>query len=510
MTNLFRKIMAMRYQIGLLLLLVAAYFAVRLPHLTWQPIFADEAIYIRWAQIMRAEPTLRFISVTDGKTPLFMWILVPFFKFFSDPLLAGRLLSVLSGFLTVLGVGAISLKFFNRATAFWAMVLVIVTPYVIFLDRMAFVDSLLAAFSIWSLFFALLLIKYPRWDLAMVLGYLLGGGLLTKTPAMFNLLTLPTTIILVNFRTIFSKKIIRIIGLWSVTAVIAYAIYSILRLGPGFGNLNSRDNDYIFSPAKLIATPFDPFIPHLRDVAEWWWDLLGLPAMVAVLVGMVLPFFQKNRVAIVVLLWGLIPMTIEMAILQTFTTRYLLFPLIPLLLLAGWVISLAIENVTKFKLLVKASVLILVLLWPALFIYYLNTDLSKLPLPTNERRGYLQDWTAGYGLSEIADYLIEKSGSGQVIVGTEGNFGTLPDGLQIYLDRHSHLVGPDHQISVIPGKSGISDQLKAAAHDHQTFYVANLSRFPESYPGLTLVKKFPKIVGPDLAPDAILLFQINP
>jgi len=27
-----------------------------------QPIFGDEAIYIRWAQVMKAEPTLRFFQ----------------------------------------------------------------------------------------------------------------------------------------------------------------------------------------------------------------------------------------------------------------------------------------------------------------------------------------------------------------------------------------------------------------------------------------------------------------
>ena len=75
-------------------MLAACYFALRLPNLTLQPIFADEAIYIRWAQVMRAEPTLRFLSLSDGKTPLFMWAMIPFLKVFSDPLFAGRFLSV--------------------------------------------------------------------------------------------------------------------------------------------------------------------------------------------------------------------------------------------------------------------------------------------------------------------------------------------------------------------------------------------------------------------------------
>lgn len=171
--------------LGILGLLGVIYFVIRLPHLTYQPIFADEAIYIRWAQVMRAEPTLRFVSLMDGKTPLFMWVMIPFFKLFADPLLAGRILSVLAGFFTVLGGLFIGWMLFNRRVGLWSAFLIVITPFFVFFDRMALVDSMLCAFSIWSIGIALLLIKKPRWDLAMILGYLMGGALLTKTPAFF-------------------------------------------------------------------------------------------------------------------------------------------------------------------------------------------------------------------------------------------------------------------------------------------------------------------------------------
>src|SRR5437870_4877804 len=77
----------------ILVAIIALFFILRLPSLTYQPIFADEAIYIRWAQIAKAEPSLRFISLQDGKTPLFMWAMAPYLIIFDDPLFAGRLLS---------------------------------------------------------------------------------------------------------------------------------------------------------------------------------------------------------------------------------------------------------------------------------------------------------------------------------------------------------------------------------------------------------------------------------
>ena len=51
----------------------------RFVNLTQVPVFADEAIYLRWAQIMRAEETLRFLPLSDGKQPLYMWTVIPFF-----------------------------------------------------------------------------------------------------------------------------------------------------------------------------------------------------------------------------------------------------------------------------------------------------------------------------------------------------------------------------------------------------------------------------------------------
>src|SRR3989344_9342987 len=123
-----------KYKWGIVvgLAIIALFFLLRLPNLTLQPIFADEAIYIRWAQVMRAEPTLRFLPLSDGKTPLFMWMMIPFFKVFEDPLYAGRFLSVLSGYLTLLGALFLGWRFINKKVGLWAAFLIAITPYIVF------------------------------------------------------------------------------------------------------------------------------------------------------------------------------------------------------------------------------------------------------------------------------------------------------------------------------------------------------------------------------------------
>ena len=86
------------------IIITGIYFFTRFQHLTSIPVFGDEAIYIRWSQIIKSVETLRFIPVTDGKQPLFMWVLAGALKFFDDPLVAGRTISIFAGFGTMISL----------------------------------------------------------------------------------------------------------------------------------------------------------------------------------------------------------------------------------------------------------------------------------------------------------------------------------------------------------------------------------------------------------------------
>src|SRR4030043_36113 len=99
--------------IGMGMGILVIFFFLRMINLTILPVFADEAIYIRWSQVMSAESTLRFLPLSDGKQPLFMWILMPLLSFFRDPLVAGRILSVFSGLVTMVGVFLLSFSLFR-------------------------------------------------------------------------------------------------------------------------------------------------------------------------------------------------------------------------------------------------------------------------------------------------------------------------------------------------------------------------------------------------------------
>lgn len=479
------------------------YFALRLPNLTLQPIFADEAIYIRWAQVMRAEPTLRFVSLSDGKTPLFMWTMTPLLKVIKDPLLAGRLLSVFSGFLTLTGVFFLARKVFNRNTSFWAALLYVVCPYTVFFDRMALVDSMLASFTIWIIYFAMWLLRVPRLDLAMILGYFMGGALLTKTPAMINLLILPLSMLGILKRNCSRSKIFKLFLYWGIALLIATLIYNLLRLGPGFQQLSSRNADYMFSPFELRDRPLDPFIPHLRDMADWFPKLFTTPILIAVFIGVFVSLVKFGREVLVILIWAIIPLLLEMAFLKTFTARYLLPSIPPLLIFAGFGVTRVLEKI-NVKYFIKVFFALAVSLPLALkFDYQLINNPPPNDLPEEERKGYFEDWTAGYGFKEIASYILEKGQDKRIVLGTEGFFGTLPDGIQIYLDKAN--------VAIVGSTATISAQIKTAAKENLTFFVGNKKSLAGSIDNVVLIKEYPKVKPKDGSlQDAAILYQVLP
>ncbi|MDP3888512.1 MAG: glycosyltransferase family 39 protein [bacterium] len=482
--------------------LTLVYFLLRVINLTTLPVFADEAIYIRWSQVMKAEATLRFLPLSDGKQPLFMWLMIPFFSFFHDPLFAGRMVSVLAGFGTLIGIFILGLLLFrSKPIAFLSSLLYAVVPFAVFFDRLSLVDSLLAMFGVWTFLLGVLQVRYRRIDLAMVAGFVMGGALLTKSPAMFFILLLPFTALLLDFK---SKKwktqLIKLAGLWLISYFFAFAIYNILRLGPNFQMIGSRNQDYVFSFREVLSHPLNPFMPHVGQVWEWLWSFLGLPLILTFFGGVILGLKKLDRKIFLLLFWFLIPFLIQMAIAKVFTARYIFFTVPYLLLIASFFV-VSLKRI-KFLMIIVIAAIIVPSLW---FNYFLLTSPQKAPLPADERRGYLEEWTSGYGIAQVRDYLRNYPTDKQIIVGTEGSFGTLPDGLQIYFDK-------DQRVTIIGvglGLDQISNQLLDSVNaGNPTFLVANKSRIKNSDPRLKLISAYPKAESAKNH-DSLLFYKVE-
>ncbi len=474
--------------IAVLFVIVAVAFAIRMLGITKIPVFADEAIYIRWSQVMRAEPTLRFLPLSDGKQPLFMWMVIPFLKIFHNPLVSGRVTSALAGMGTLLGIVSLSyLISRSKKAALLSAFLYCLSPFMFFFDRMALVDSLLSCFGVWFLVLLIASIKYLRLDFALLAGFALGGALLTKSPALFFAILTPLSLFFVPWG---SKKapllVFQTIGLWIATLVVGYGMAQILRLGPNYQMIAIRNLDYVFPLSHVITNTKDPFIFNLDRAFEWMVILAPFEVLLLALIGYLVAIKKLSFKILVLLIAFAFPLLVGSMYSKSFTTRYILFTLPPLFVLAGFSSFLK----SKWYLLIVGLFVVHALYFDVLLI----TNPVNAPLPESERSGYFEEWSSGFGILESANIIKEEATAHpdeHIIVGTEGYFGTLPDGLQIYLEKIPNVVvvGTGLNFKSIP-----KELIEAKKSGAKTYFVVNSSRLNPEFKrdGLTLLYSFVK------------------
>ena len=458
---------------------------------------------------MGAEPGLRFLPLSDGKQPLFMWVLMFLVRRFSDPLFIGRLTSVFYGLGTLIGIFALSFYLFkSRKVALIASFIYAISPYSLFFDRMALVDSMLAMFGVWTLFFGVVTAKTLKLDFAMLTGFALGGALLTKSPATFYAILLPTTWLLSSLPKGGRKRINhfgRLIFLLAVTYLISFGMYNIMRLGENFQMLGLRNQDYVYPMSHLLANPFDPLIPFLRRSLEWFWNLGPSPLLILLIAGIVLNLKKFPRETILLLIWVFIPLLVSAEFARVFTARYLVFIIAPLTILAA-------SPILTHKYRNIFTILFIFFVFRSLWIDNLIlTNVEAAPLSRSERSGYLEEWTAGTGIREVSQIIREeyqKDTQTKIVVGTEGYFGPLPDGLQAYLNDLPEItiIGVGIDISELPSQLAESKKF-----GNKTYLVINSSRLkadPEKL-GLELVAVYSKAFRPDGSRDSLYLFEVT-
>ena len=134
--------------------------------------------------------------------------------------------------------------------------------------------------------------------------------------------------------------------------------------------------------------------------------------------------------------------------------------------------------------------------------YKIITNPEKANLPRTDRSGYLEEWTAGTGIAEAANIIKTEHMNNpekKIVVGTEGYFGTLPDGMQMYLNRveNVQVFGTGLDFGEVP--QPLIDSVKEG---NKTYFVVNSSRLKfgeDEFEGLGLkvVQKYKKADRPD-------------
>lgn len=528
------------------------YFALRLPGLVSLPIFNDEATHLRQVQLIRRAPLQNaFLSLSDPKPPLPPWLLALGGGLSSDPLLAGRLVSVLLGFLTLLATIGLCFELAqwrkpqsdsHRATlmfVFLAAVFTILCPYIAFNERMALADPpflLASVAAAWMslrarrLLDAQLSLARGLLVAALPLGLIMGAALLSRQVVSCMLWVLPFLALLVG-KSDGGLRRLRVAGLWlAVSVVIASVIWVPVVLHGIAHDLAAHwpvikervvyHSDYsrplslperVVQIKKNIASVFVPTANGqltITDIRQglanqvntgWYWCYLTPPVFLLSLVSLVyLAIRKQGRVALFLVCY-LATMVAPFILVGTrFYSRHLLYGVIPLLVALAWMVTdlllwggRFIKN-ERVRIVGGVGAVGLLLLPSARQILLQDCQPSRQTMTLDDRIQHLTGWPAGYASMRAVQYVKNLAKAGPVVVITTEAWGLPHDALWLYLDGY-----PDVKLYLIDwfGKQPV---LNAVGNGQ---YLLRRNKW------------LPQPPAPDMVtinPEALVLFAANP
>lgn len=427
--------------------LVAFYLLTHLWQLTSLPVFADESIYVRWSQLIIDDwHRYLFFPMNDGKTPLLMWLTVPSLLSFKNPLWAARFVAVLVGLFQMLSIGAIMHSLQSKT---WsrrlAMILTATLPFWYFHHRVALTDGLMVlgiSVAIWA---AINLVHaaetardHRQWRWVGILGLSIGLSLWSKLPALLFLPALPFFALLSRFQTK-SERIILLIKL-GLAAVVGLAVFGSLKIHPSFGQLFNRGSDFLYPLSEVIAGQWQVTIRNIPNYVSYFIAYVSLPLMLFLPFGLFSRHRQRQQWVMLVSAMAFFGPIALMG--KVVYPRYFLPVMAPLTVM----IALSIEEIVaiwggltrKLPIMLGSNLAVAILLSNALafsgiFMYFAAQNPNQLPLVPADRVQYLTEWSSGHGITETVVLLQQLAQDESIAAATEGYFGTLPDGILMYL-----------------------------------------------------------------------------
>ncbi len=432
----------MRREAILLLGLLAFCLALRTAQLLAWPIFIDESLHIRAAQLMdiRTPATLLMSESADysGDPPLYAWLMAPLLHLLADPLLAARLTSALIGALGLPWTWAAARMLWGPRTGLAAALLYALCPFLLFYHRMALHDGLIATCGAGALYYAIRLACRGRMRDALTLGLCLAAALLTKAVAV-SLLLLPLLAVVAAH----SGERRAVARGAAVAMVLGAAPYTCLALWP----YDNTPYSFVFHGHLQVAGGVEGLLSVIGGQAARWanalWLYLTPPVLLLAALG--LWATRRERMALLLGAWALLGSLPVVALPnRLFVPRYFLYIAVPTVVLAArgllLLADLARTRLTAGRprpLLLSCAVGLILL--PAIASdAAIIAASTRTPLLPADRFQYVTGWPSGYMLTPMVGFLRGRARRGPITVVSEQSNPPL-DMLRIALVRDTSI-----------------------------------------------------------------------
>lgn len=479
--------------------ILCLFFVTRLIRLENFPIFSDEAIYIHWAKTAWHDAAWRFISLTDGKQPLQTWGTIPFLKLFPDnELVGGRLFSVFSGFLGLTGMMSLTGYLFGKRASFIGGLLYVCTPYFLFYDRMALVDSAVNASFLWILFLSIMLARTRRLDVSFLFGMIGGFGLLAKSSVeiFIGLASLSPILFFEKNKKKFFYKLTNFAFLYVIGITLALLIYNVQRLSPFLHFVAEKNLTFVMSFSDFVHHPFSRFFDNIHLIPYYTFTESGMALPFLGLIGLIFLYKKDLRLAVYLTCWIIIPFFMISFFSIVLFPRYMIFFGSLYAILASY-LFVSLSKKTLIALL--AGIYFISVVY---FDYGLLFNPLAVPFPDIDRGQYVTGWTTGWGVKDLMAYARQLSADKPVIILAEGNFGMSGDVLEAYLKRGDNIFIRGYWPL---GDKELRENQKELKNNHVLAVMSHQFDYPISWP-IKLIHRYDKPGHQSV----IYLFELTP
>lgn len=499
MTARITKYLHNKWHIILILCIVSAiFFALRLFNLRSVPLFNDELINVRRAQLGAYDSSERFFSLKDGKQPLFIWMISFVTLKIGNPVVAAKAVSIMGGYLTMLSLFFLTQELFrNNRVAVLSALIYTVTPFALLTNRLILYENYVGLFAVLSTYLAIRIVKHASLGKMFLLAHVLGAGLLTKSSGLFNVYLLPLALVIADKK----KKIIPAV-IWGMLAVtVAFIYYSVIFLSPYPTTIGSKNEVFIYSLKELIPnSAFSKWPGQFLLFMSW----IGIYFAILPLTSILFAFRQRKfwKEILVLFLWSFMQLLVFSLFARLAYPRHLYsmtLTLIPL-------IALGLFEIKSFF----SRTGIILIIFSAIFISMLISDVKLLVdfphayIPGIALFQYSNGWPAGSGVKEIITYLSNEADKHKILVITEGGFSygaVAATSIDIYLGNNPNV----EKIEINEDPFIISSKLLNRANYQPVFVVLNRVQY-DTHISMDLIAQYQKGIGESY----MRLYKIRP
>ena len=125
-------------------------------------------------------------------------------------------------------------------------------------------------------------------SLALVLGFIVGGGVLTKSSNFFSIYLMPFILILFNFKqNKLTLQFLKFIILATISAGIGYGFYQILRLSPLYEMIAIKNATFVYPFSEWVQHPFVYLTSNVSGLFSWLVQYLTPSYILLILISLI-------------------------------------------------------------------------------------------------------------------------------------------------------------------------------------------------------------------------------